>query len=53
MKTKKLKPVKTKKLNDIIYALKDDDEKTTGVKIDVSTSHKETESNEYKKKNTK
>ena len=53
--------VKTKKLNDMIYAFKDDDEKTTGVrvdnynnvvnmtgvKIDVSTSHKETESNEY------
>merc|ERR1712238_436084 len=63
--------VKTKKLNDMIYAFKDDSEKTagvrvdnynnvvnmTGVKIDVSTSHKETESNEdeneYKKKNTK
>ena len=54
--------VKTKKLNDMIDAFKDDDEKTTGVrvnnynnivnmpgvKIDVSTSHKETESNEYK-----
>merc|ERR1712238_242165 len=53
--------VKTKKLNDMIYAFKDDSEKTagvrvdnynnvvnmTGVKIDVSTSHKETESNEY------
>ena len=54
--------VKTKKLNDMIDAFKDDDEKTTGVrvnnynnivnmpgvKIDVSTSHKETESNEWK-----